>query len=154
MAYQASEPSNMLNLSRSMSRDQWSRRNASLLRMASVEIGQLGVGQQASRKWRSYRVARWLQVAIWMLITAPTWMLGWNMIWLTGMDLVGVDYVSVSEHQVEDIHSAQLRKMDENHPDLPDPEEPTTNSDWSELVKIEPWQSASRQSSAVPEMGV
>ena len=152
MSHQAGEPLNMLNWSRSRSRDQWIRRNASLRRMASAKIGKPSAGRQATRKWRGYRAARWLQVAMWLVFSAPTWMLGWNMMWFTSMDLDSVDYTSVSERQVEVKHSGQLRGVEESHPDLPDPDEPTTNSDWSELVKVKPWQGTSGHSSAMPEM--
>lgn len=76
---------------------------------------------------------------MWLIAVAPTWMLGWNMMLMTGETPATGSRISAPTQQGGDIRSAEFRQMDENHPDLPDPEEPTTDGDWSELVSVEPW---------------
>ena len=76
---------------------------------------------------------------MWLIAVAPTWMLGWNMMLMTGETPATGSRISAPTQQGGDIRSAEFRQMDENHPDLLDPEEPTTDGDWSELVSVEPW---------------
>ena len=44
-------------------------------------------------------------------------------------------YINVPSQQVEEVRTAEYREMDENNPDLPDPEEPTTDGPWSDIVR-------------------
>ena len=47
-------------------------------------------------------------------------------------------YIDDPSQQVERISAAEFREIAEDHPELPDPEEPTTDSDWGDLIQISP----------------
>lgn len=143
----------LLGLSRSRFRYQWKRRQIRLRLMVRTYTKAEGRNKRIARKWRAYRTARWLQVALWMIFTSPTWMAGWNMMLLTEIAPTNGHYIDAPSQQVEVVRAAEFREMDEEHPDLPDPEEPTTDGPWSDMVQVTPWTPADGRSMPVVETG-
>ena len=153
VSYRATGHKNLLNLSRSRSRDQWRRRQVRLQPTVCAKMGQQR-RRHLVRRWRTYRVGRWLQVLLWLVATAPAWTAGWNMMLATEEAPLTGDYINTPSPQVGEARTTELREMEEEHSDLPDPDEPTTDSDWSNMVWLTPETPSDAQSTPVTETRV
>lgn len=126
----------LLNLSRSRSRERWRRRNLPWRRLLPAEKPDQISARPSNQRWRFHYLARWLKSATCAVGAVATLMLVWDMAWTQGTLPQDDSQFITAVEQIEDVRRTELRALDENHPDIPDPGEPTTDSEWSELVEF------------------